>query len=646
MVVRRKYEAGTGQIGSGIADTPNIDEVRYRQVRDSAVQPPTAPTWNPSPGGWTPPSTSNWENDPRLGYASALRGAGAAGYQTGAPVEPYVPRDAQLMPGDTYGERLGRVESSSRYRGPIVSDAKDNAFGIKSLLSSASQAGTAVIEQRANEASMAAGNARSLTASLQAQVDSLRMARENALQSGLAATAAQYNEKLQEIQAEIDRLNREGANQEQAAAWLQGAMTEPFDLAAAAAQAIDTAGATAAAEAAVANLTAAKLEADGRVAAALEEIGFYGEAGAIGIADAQRLMGEAAFFEESLGVLEAQGAYQQEMADFQKDLAVANADEIEAAFRKDVEGNRMIASKKIRDSLTAAMDDQNKVEAAKERALQAVRDDVAREYGEGITLPSKDEYLSYALKNTWAQVGNDLGGEEMFSEYAEYALELVMDGVPLDVRGITNWLNGLNADLTAAGRENVDFDDEDLVILRQMSQALKAASDEWDRTSEFQGSQTGADNLDPYNQAEVKRWLDTGEITGPYAERAAMTTSIGKQLRTMGFEVQGMNYMRPASESTAEKGRAVNSDHICAGALDVFFRDGVKDAQYQELMAMVNGWKQAGVVSSVVDLGANQAHKDHVHISFALPYGEQKNFEQNGQQYLYNSTLYDPAVGR
>lgn len=599
MVVRRKYEAGAGQVvkGGPSYDLNTVEDIRQGNLRRSydpvrAPQAPTAPTSGVDVNWvYNPPTI------PQAGYTEARGGVGFdAMYGGGIRIS---------------GDQL-RNAFNPEYHSPAPPpDPNDVAKTV------AAQRAFFAAERpyvRAEELNQASGAAQAQTLALQAQMDSLMLERNLALDRGLSQTARKYDEQIAAIQKQIGQFEVEAANTQGAANYLMQTMRDPMDLAKRAAEAIDTAGATAAMEAAVANLTQAKLESDERLQSALSEIGFEGLVGEIGIQAAQDMVAENALLNEQFGILEAQGAYQQEMADFQRDAAIAAADQIDAAFSKEVEAERMVASKKIRDALTAAQDDLNKVMAAKDEALQMVRDDVARAYGEGVQLPEQNEFIGMALQTAWNQVGADLNPDD-FDVYAEWALQMMYDGVPMTTSAIAAYLEGL-------GQE---FDDEDITIFRQMGVTASEARDEWRAVRERQGTQTDADNRDPYNIAEVERWKSTGEISGPYSERAAKVASIGDSLRQMGYEIEGDRFLRPV-EWGGSNGRSVNSDHQTAGALDVYFRDGVKDEEYSRLMSMVDGWRRQGLVSSIVDLNGNQFHKDHVHISFALPYGGQKNF--------------------
>lgn len=127
-----------------------------------------------------------------------------------------------------------------------------------------------------------------------------------------------------------------------------------------------------------------------------------------------------------------------------------------------------------------------------------------------------------------------------------------------------------------------------------------------------------ADNISFANRQEVRTWLETGKITGLYSARAAVTAKAAKLLTGhYPLEVQGARYMRPYI-ATVVPGRSVNSDHLTAGALDVFFRTDIDKNHYAAVKEILDGWKGRNVVRYYLDLGSNWAHRDHIHVSFQL----------------------------
>ena len=629
MVVRRKYEAGAGQIGKGVADTPTLSEESRMRRLDPGPQPPKAPVWTESGYSFpkAPQSSSTVPQmghvDPRQAYLD-LVGTQNQGFTDTSFYEPV---------GYTPGTGYEPLPSPPPYVNPanLPSIARPDRRDIADRQA-------VRLEERMLEATSNAAAARGITAALQQQADLLRQQRENAIARGLSATAAEYDARLEAIDRQIAQINGDAANNEATAAWLQQQFDRPFQLAAAAAEAIDTAGAAAAAEAAVANLTQAKLEADARVAAALEEIGFYGEAGAIGIEDAQQLMAEAAFYEESLGVLEAQGAYQQEMADFQKDLVIASVDQIEATFRKDEESRRFVAAAKLRDALSDAQYDRNKVEAAKVRALEATRDAIAREYGEGVNLPAEKDFVMMAVQAQWDLIAGDLPDEQLgaYMDLYEQVKGLGIDFTKSDQLSnalrqlFGHWEGSGENRMFVPGEIGVDWDMEDVGILRQLSAIVDGAYQEYRSIQDYQGRSTDADNRDPRNIAEADRYFKTGEITGPYGERAAIADNIYQDIRRRwsGLKIDPPSYFRPLETEEAAKaaGRAFNSDHHAGGAMDIYFTPGSQNtARYQEVEAYLQSLKAAGIIT-YIPLGANKAHDNHIHVSFNLPYGGQKDF--------------------
>lgn len=636
--VRQRREVGAGQtIGFPTSD--------FTPVAPTA---PTAsigfPTADFKPSTPTAAGYRNYEVDPRMGYSSAIDSATvpsigfpSPNFQTSgrpSPTGGFLHSNWTEPPTPPVPNLYGFEQAEEARFGRIGEQGKINYQN-------------QMIAQREQDASQFAAAARGQTAALQAQAEMMRAQRDAALQQGLSATAAEYDDRLAAIDREIAKLNADAQNNEDVSAWLRQQMQRPFDLAAAAAQAIDTAGATAATEAALANMTQAKLESDERLQSMLSDIGFTGLVGEIGIQAAQDMVAQESSFNERLGVIEAAGAYQQEMADFQKDLMIAGADEIEAAFMREDETGRLLASVKIREALSDLDYDRNKMEAAKERALQQVRDQVYREYGEGVRLGSESDFVSAALRAQWDVIAADLPDDQL-GAYMDMLGEIEALGIdPNDSQQVVALLQAARED-----DPTFDFDNEDIAILRQLAAVRDAAYEEYRAVQQYQGSSTGANNRDPYNIAEVERWMETGEITGPYAQRAAMAEQLAGLIRQSfpGVPVQGVRYNRPleTQQQASDSGRAHNSDHHTAGALDIFFPPGSQNtAQYQEMVGYINTLKQQGVIQSVVWLGDNAAHKDHIHVSLALPYGGQQDFmDVSGgfNQSSYGNETLDQAV--
>jgi len=506
-------------------------------------------------------------------------------------------------------------------------------------------------EQLDSKSQAAAG----ITAALQQQANLLRQQRDQALERGLSATAAQYDAQLADIDRKIAQLQFDAQNNNDVSAWLRDQMERPFELAKAAAQAIDTAGAMAATEAAIANMTQAKLESDERLQSMLSDIGFEGLVGQIGIEAAQQMVAEESSFNEQLGVLEAQGAYQQEIADFQKDLAIAGADQIEATFLREDEAQRFVTAAKIRDALADAEYDRNKVEMAKQQALAATREEIGRQFGEGVTLPSESDFVMMALQSQWDIIAADLPDEQMG---AYYDLWQGLQSLDLDYMNTQGVLQAL-ALMTGSGRGDnfvpgelgVDFDFEDVAILRQMDAIIKGAYEEYRSVQAYQGSSTDADNRDPQNIAEAAHYFKTGEIIGPYGERAAIAMSTYQDIlaRWPGTKIDPPSYLRPLETKEAAKaaGRAFNSDHHAGGGMDIYFEPGSQNTQkYREMEAYLQTLKAAGVLT-FIPLGANSSHNDHIHVSFRLPYGGQVDFVDQTAGFnaaSYGNETLDQAV--
>lgn len=136
----------------------------------------------------------------------------------------------------------------------------------------------------------------------------------------------------------------------------------------------------------------------------------------------------------------------------------------------------------------------------------------------------------------------------------------------------------------------------------------------------YHGSATTqkADNISWANRNEVRTYLYTGQLTGQYANRAHVADIIADEIRIrFGLAVQGDRYMRPY-DPNPPAGRATNSDHLTAGALDIFFQSSNSKEQLAAVRAYLDDLKAKNVVRYYIDLGANDAHNDHIHASLQL----------------------------
>lgn len=120
------------------------------------------------------------------------------------------------------------------------------------------------------------------------------------------------------------------------------------------------------------------------------------------------------------------------------------------------------------------------------------------------------------------------------------------------------------------------------------------------------------------NRDEVSTWLRTGAVNGKYARRAIVAADLGRRLHKItGLEVQGIRYMRPYSANPST-GRAINSDHLTAGAIDIFIRTEAERAWLPYLYETFRILEERGVVRYIVKLGYNAAHWNHIHVSLQV----------------------------
>ena len=119
---------------------------------------------------------------------------------------------------------------------------------------------------------------------------------------------------------------------------------------------------------------------------------------------------------------------------------------------------------------------------------------------------------------------------------------------------------------------------------------------------------------------QVAGWLRDGVHRGSYSRRAELAAHIGTAIAEItGLEVQGIRYMRPYTPNPST-GRAVNSDHLTAGAIDIMILptkpEETKWLGY--LYDLLDELEARHVVRYVIDLGENAAHWNHIHVSFQI----------------------------
>lgn len=130
-----------------------------------------------------------------------------------------------------------------------------------------------------------------------------------------------------------------------------------------------------------------------------------------------------------------------------------------------------------------------------------------------------------------------------------------------------------------------------------------------------------ASNTSYTNRKNVKEWLRSRTYHESYGRRAAVVADAAAKLKDrFPLEIQGAYYMRPYY-ATVTPGRAVNSDHLTAGALDIFFRNDTDKLYLNAVKAILNEWDRRGVIRYYIDLGYNWAHRDHIHVSFQIGVG-------------------------
>lgn len=117
---------------------------------------------------------------------------------------------------------------------------------------------------------------------------------------------------------------------------------------------------------------------------------------------------------------------------------------------------------------------------------------------------------------------------------------------------------------------------------------------------------------------QVADWLKDGVHRGSYSRRAELAEHVGKRIRRItGLEVQGIRYMRPYTPNPST-GRAVNSDHLTAGALDIMIYNDEDAIWLPALYRMLERLEERHVVRYIIKKDQNAAHHNHIHVSFQI----------------------------
>jgi hypothetical protein len=473
--------------------------------------------------------------------------------------------------------------------------------------------------------------------------------RDEALADGMASVAEGYDRQINGLEKNIAELQRQIEASGSLEAWYRNEITGPMEAAKAAALATDFTSTNALAGEALRASQAVSAQSDARLADIMTQLGFAPGQSAVSAED-QAILGGVQ------GELAAT-AMRPEMLEASKKLDFALSDlGLKSELRQSV-GRAAIVSERNRRGILEAQDQIGELNKYRDEALARVEREVNRQYGSGLELPDRDSYVKSAMdkisealmagvapgiqealsglagavinsgtkvfnRNTLTnmmrngQIG-DFGDDATVAEY-QSALELY------------NQLKGTDDPRLVAERQRVfgimqkiekdAFDDEDVLIVDGLVKTWQKANSTYDKMIEQQVNQSTADSYGKYDNRSAKNIEAAKKGQGAYGRRRIKVAQYAETFKKMwGRTVQGQNYFRPTE--TFGKGRAKNSDHMTAGALDIFFNSSNgKDMEYYNRVVRphLEDLRRKGVIKSIIHPGQNAAHKDHVHISFTL----------------------------
>lgn len=486
----------------------------------------------------------------------------------------------------------------------------------------------------------------------------LEALRDGALADGLEEVADQYDAQIRAEQRAIGKLQDEIALTGDIEGWYRKRIQAPYEEAKRAAEEVDLQS-TLAIHDKFKNEQANELAAtEARLEGVLADLGFTPDQ--ITAMRSDRAADNEVTAAQNM-LLEASGVREGEL-DWEKKLRWSMAEEELQNSNRQSAGREMIVAERNREAIADREVGIDELINLKDKAMARVKRAVDRNF-QGAEFPEREEFVNAAM----AAMENDLIGDLSPNEqdwFRSVVSELIADGVPFSkkkfqelllsdriyVAGHSEALDGIQDKWRAYARqhdlpeaevqqdmfaemrgyvENADIlDPEDIGILTGITSTYRTANEEYDRYQEDRSKMnySNANNRDPQNIADAKAGV------GVYGERkrlvASMVPVIEQMWGGMITRVEGQNYLRPVPTEKVS-GQAMNSDHLTAGALDVFMPPGSAKhaAYYRDVMVpQLKRWQNEGLISSWVGYGANKAHADHVHISFALGANNDQGF--------------------
>lgn len=502
-----------------------------------------------------------------------------------------------------------------------------------------------------------------------------RSMRAQALADGEAETAAAYDAKIRGIEQEMDDLKREIQVVGDVESWYRSRIEAPFLRARDAAANVNFQPTLDLKSSAVGRIDEEYLASNQRLDAVLADIGFTPEqTQAMKLAAAEDNAVAAAQME----VLDAT-ATRPGFLEEQKKLMFHTADQLRYSELRQSAGNELVETEPRKRALDKAAEDLNFLTKEKQDAIARTRRAVERSYGEGPKIPDRETITATAMETMLDSLAGDIPPGQK-QAYLENVWGLVNAGFgEISDQNIISWYEqglipagpeitnavadiqaridaGTVTQAQAQGMLNDaylnSFDDEDRMIFQSLFDTYESAWAESEqiiaeRSARRGSGAGGSGNSDKANITAAK------EGQGAYGQRRIITADYASTFREMGIRVQGDNYYRPWEDPAAarEKGRDPNSDHLTAGALDLFLHVNNPDdmAMWRNrVKPMLDELIDMGVVANYLPPGANDFHRDHAHVSFALgqtndgEYGTTDHFAGDGHDHD-NASIPEPS---
>ncbi len=241
--------------------------------------------------------------------------------------------------------------------------------------------------------------------------------------------------------------------------------------------------------------------------------------------------------------------------------------------------------------------------------------------------PSKMDAVSFGRTAATQWIASNAGALPM--DQVSYLQGIVGDFLeqPLPAEaytreGLQGWLDALvdpDDPTSATQAEAKGLTSQDVQLLLSSIDAYKHARDNWTSPPEPSPASSGGAPRGGYAQRGHQAPNNYANRNHPdYRRRAQWIRDVGQNLITAAFphaKVGGVNYYRPPSQ--VGNGRARNSDHQSAGAVDVYGRN------LQELKA-IEAWARRQPWASVVIHSGDRHHEGH-HVHISVDVGWVKN---------------------